>query len=693
MGNKAKKIVSLILAVGLLFQQAGFVQAGQALSILGYLSQARNSLIQPDKFRPVHLRYFSYDPASDHFKILLDKGDLANLEDTKAKEEAKGLLSYFLVGVALPDDAFWVNLRPDAEHQIIDTYLEKTDVGRIMLEADLQLKKDTASFSSPQTPEGKAYWDKLYKKAGELFGSENITIPTVTRPWIVPGEIIVREAKDSAYVYKAGLKVMLEEDYLSGPQSPVTGLRSESKGYPQYQFKDPRLKELNGYSTQLIKELIIPKLTKEVNSSKRYAPLRQVYYSLILSRWFKSRFSGKPGAYASLINTQNLTNLTSQEPWSKTEYFKQYQQSFAKGEYNLKEQVNTPTGQVIRSYVSGGLDWRASSSLNAPDGAVFDKDISNKLQSGIAINGIATIPTQVSMPPAVAASPLNEEYRAKLQPILKNKEEDVFVKIEKLDQKGELSKIFPIMDLLKKKIKGNVTVFDHTVGLIKELSLIEKGDFVNFTETIGRIDLNQTKVDEALFDKYRDMLKEIVENEEERELIYLIALLHDVGEAEKPQGHPQRSAEMIKPWLEDILSQKQIDKVEAVIRSHVDLGTLYFAERTPDYLKKSLGKNFQDGEDKKYLNYVKFLSILTLLDAGESITKKKAEFYAKIGEGSNVQEDFYERRLDQFCSHKSGGEDVLDENKWQEAVNEQKALQGIISPDEYESFKKILEVV
>lgn len=56
-------------------------------------------------------------------------------------------------------------------------------MGRIMIEADLQLKKDTAGLTSPQNTEGKAYWDKLYKKAGELFGSENITIPTITRDW------------------------------------------------------------------------------------------------------------------------------------------------------------------------------------------------------------------------------------------------------------------------------------------------------------------------------------------------------------------------------------------------------------------------------------------------------------------------------------------------------------------------------
>ena len=79
----------------------------------------------------------------------------------------------------------------------------------------MQLKRDTASLTSPQTPEGKAYWDKLYKKAGELFGSENITIPTITRPWIVPNEVIVRETEDSAYIYKATLKVMLEADYLA----------------------------------------------------------------------------------------------------------------------------------------------------------------------------------------------------------------------------------------------------------------------------------------------------------------------------------------------------------------------------------------------------------------------------------------------------------------------------------------------
>src|SRR3989339_1726834 len=243
-----------------------------------------------------------------------------------------------------------------------------------MLEADLKLKQDTALFTSPQTPQGKEYWNKLYKKAGELFGTENITIPTLTRPWIVPGEIILRESSDNnskasqgAYIYKANLKVMLEEDYLKNSnQKPVTSNQI-------YSFNDPRLKELNQYSTQLIRELILPKLTQKVNSSKDYANLRQVYFSLILARWFKEtykgRFSGgnslleRTVPMTKLIDSGDLTNLTSKQAWDKTTYFQAYQKSFQEGEYSLSEPVYTPTGQVIRRNMSGGIKIMSGSPL------------------------------------------------------------------------------------------------------------------------------------------------------------------------------------------------------------------------------------------------------------------------------------------------------------------------------------------
>ncbi len=225
---KTFKAVSILLCFCLLFQQAGFAQVVGELDISSHLAALRNSLT-PDKFRPLHLRFLSYSPIDNTFQILLDKGT-ASLPQTKdapaqsreltptppsapgiepnqpahrltgtpvnqLRDEAKRLLTYFLTGITLPDDTFWVNLRPDSPDNIIDHLVEQTDIGKVFLEADLQLKRDTAQFTSPQSPEGRLYWDRLYKKAEELYGTTPASIPTITRPWIVPGEIIVRETQ------------------------------------------------------------------------------------------------------------------------------------------------------------------------------------------------------------------------------------------------------------------------------------------------------------------------------------------------------------------------------------------------------------------------------------------------------------------------------------------------------------------
>jgi len=336
----SKKISALLILFTFIFQQLGFAQVAGQINISGFM-QGLGAMSVADKFRPLHMRYFSYDTSTDQFSLIVDKGDLKNKTDQELEGDSEELLKYFLVGITLPDSAFWVNLRPDGIQQIIDPELSKTDVGKIFLEADLQLKKDTARLTSPETPEGREYWDKLYKKAGELFGTENITIPTLTRPWIVPGDIIIRETEGSAFVYKASLKVMLEQDHL--------------KDSAVYNFKDERLKQLNEYSSQVIRETILPKLTREVNLSKKYAPLRQVFYSLALARWFKARFAGKPGVYPGLIDSRNLAGLTSKESWSVNTYFEGYKKSFNDGEYNIKEPVYAFSGQSIRSYFSGGI--------------------------------------------------------------------------------------------------------------------------------------------------------------------------------------------------------------------------------------------------------------------------------------------------------------------------------------------------
>lgn len=353
---KAGRPFSFLLAVLLLLEQSGFAQIAGQIAPVYFVPPA---VPLNDKFRPVHLRYLNFIPGKNNLQLLLDKGDAKNLTPETVKESAQQVMDYFLIGLTLPNDSFWVNLRPDRPNAVIDPSLEKTDVGRIMLEADLNLKKDLARFTSPDTPEGREYWNKLYTKAEQLFGQGGMILPAFTRPWIVPGEIIVRQGKESVYIYKALLKVMLEQDYFKEER---------------YAFDDARVKDLNEYSSALVRRLIIPRLTREVNTSKRYSALRQVYYSLIMSQWFKSRYKNeetpsaeRPSAalktaglspadtYFSRVDSGDLTGLTSRESWSKNTYFNLYKRSFEKGEYNKTDIVDSGCGRIIRQYISGGI--------------------------------------------------------------------------------------------------------------------------------------------------------------------------------------------------------------------------------------------------------------------------------------------------------------------------------------------------
>lgn len=290
-----------------------------------------------DSFRSSHLRYLSF-PRDGTCGMLLDREDSVYVGGGDAVHDARQCFTYFQIGLRLSPDSFWVNLRPDAPDKIMDPLLAQTDVGRIMLEADVQLKKDLARLTSPQFPAGKRYWERLYAKAETIFGTSELQIPTVTRPWIVPGEIILRTTGTSAYIYKAKLSVRLEADRVQGGDT------------------DPRMKELNLYSSGLIRELILPELIRMVNTSRHYSGLRKVYYSLILARWFRDNSLTASSAYARYIDTRLLDGLRSAATWSAGDYYARYRESFARQEYNVEVAVQRGTGEhLVRTCSSGGI--------------------------------------------------------------------------------------------------------------------------------------------------------------------------------------------------------------------------------------------------------------------------------------------------------------------------------------------------
>lgn len=98
--------------------------------------------------------------------------------------------------LALTPDKFWVNLNPDEPDRIMDSTFASTDAGRVLLDADLQMKHDFYKAMDPETDLGKRYWAALPKENG------NPCMPGL-RNWIEPKPAKVREQDGGIYILDA----------------------------------------------------------------------------------------------------------------------------------------------------------------------------------------------------------------------------------------------------------------------------------------------------------------------------------------------------------------------------------------------------------------------------------------------------------------------------------------------------------
>ena len=117
--------------------------------------------------------------------------------------------------MAIPDDDQWVNLSPYEKDRIIKDDFGKTEMGRDLLAQDYMLKQITASLIYPEDNLGKKFWNTVYAKAQQQYGTTNIPVNTFNKVWILPDDALIYEKGNTAYILKNHLRVMLEEDYLS----------------------------------------------------------------------------------------------------------------------------------------------------------------------------------------------------------------------------------------------------------------------------------------------------------------------------------------------------------------------------------------------------------------------------------------------------------------------------------------------
>ena len=303
------------------------------------------------------------------FDFILNKGD-RELNNDQLMSESNKLIKYFLASLTTPEKDLWVNLSPYEKDRIIPNSFGLTEMGRDLLAEDYMLKQITASLIYPEDEVGKRFWKRVYAEASKRYGTTDIPVNTFNKVWIVPQKAVVYEnAKaGTAYVVESKLKVMLEQDYLSLEKHE--GIPSQERAATLAPKRDA-----STLGSQIIREVVIPELTTEINNNKNFARLRQVYNSLILATWYKKKI--KDSILAQVYTDKNkVSGVNISDPQEKEKIYRQYLKAFKKGVYNyIKEDTDPITQEIIpRKYFSGGIDWEGIGSSEEGGNTILSLD-------------------------------------------------------------------------------------------------------------------------------------------------------------------------------------------------------------------------------------------------------------------------------------------------------------------------------
>ena len=344
------------------------------------------------EFNPPILKGIKVHPDNPfRFDFILDQGSSPSLVKEGArgslKQEATKLIKYFLASLTIPEKDLWVNLSPYEKNRIIPESFGLTEMGRDLLAEDYMLKQITASLIYPEDEIGKKFWKRIYQEAAKKFGTTNIPVNTFNKVWIVLEKAVVYEnvKAGTAYVVEAKLKVMLEQDYLALSHNvmtsdssrvivgtPILAFARKHRGTKQsFSTVIPAkagIQDTSSLGSQIVREIIIPQLTKEVNEDKNFSQLRQVYNSLILATWYKKKI--KDSILAQVYEDKNkIKGLSFQDEKQLSSpnvlvgdpehIYQRYLQAFKKGAYNyIKEEIDPMTQETIpRKYFSGGVTY------------------------------------------------------------------------------------------------------------------------------------------------------------------------------------------------------------------------------------------------------------------------------------------------------------------------------------------------
>ncbi|GGI09614.1 hypothetical protein [Isoptericola cucumis] len=244
-------------------------------------------------WRSLELKYVSDDPKNDDYSYAFSADELP--DDGEAEpgfggEAALDLSSDALfTWLALDSSQFWVNLNPDTPETIVDKEFGTTDAGRVLLEADLEMKKSLTDLSNPETELGKKHWDSLERT------EDGVICYDWTRLWIEPQPAKVRTDGDQLYILDAPLQVQIEPfeiDWTVPGEEPCT---------------ETAPKDMVERNTQRIVDDFEQPLEDYVNTAPEFADLRRVYTARVAAEWIKDRDAKRPGAFHDVIGSGDVS--------------------------------------------------------------------------------------------------------------------------------------------------------------------------------------------------------------------------------------------------------------------------------------------------------------------------------------------------------------------------------------------------
>jgi hypothetical protein len=249
--------------------------------------------------------------------------------------------SAFYTWLTLSPRSFWVNLEPNYPPRIIDPTFGRTDAGHVLLHSDLLLKEAGKAAENLADPGGAQLWQRMLALPA---GSDTATGPCIAyRLWIVPDVATVRATKSQLYILGAPLKIkMATVRHLSGKLlDPICPSDAWNTTW-QASFR----------------QLIVPELTREVNTAPQFEPLRRVYMSRVAAQWVRNRASRRT-VIGRLVNSGLHRRWVARPRWSSNAIWEHYIHLLDSPPTPYTIPVPQPDGSTLTYtvYATGGVDF------------------------------------------------------------------------------------------------------------------------------------------------------------------------------------------------------------------------------------------------------------------------------------------------------------------------------------------------